>query len=181
MKGLLGAVALLPLGLLLWWTIDGDAALSGQPAEPYVNAGLPHEMVAETGAAEALLSLFIQGGQGEAPGRPDDVSMLEWQVISGVAADAADPGRKQTELLAKLRFHRLLTVFREHHDPSQGEQLLTLIPSQVASESLSSGRAQQLQSEILQVLEPDPDLRRERLWEAAQQIGVRFGFRPSSY
>ncbi len=177
---LVALASALAMELFFSWSPDGSAALTGQPAEPFVNAGFPQDMGAETGAAEALLALFIQGGQGEAPGRPDDVSMLEWQVISGVAAEAADPEHKQAQLLAKLRFHRQLEAFREQQDVSLGEELLRQIPDQVASESLSSNRAQQLQSEILQVLEPDPEARRQRLHDEAQQIGVGFGFRAVS-
>ena len=126
----------------------------------------------------SLLKLFSDGEAGDAAQqRPEDVTALEWLVLSREARADADPEARLAQLLGNLRFSKALQAFRQSGSVELGEQLLQVLPERVREGAMPADRAQRLQMQILSVLEPEDDLRQQRLQDEARRIGVGFEVR----
>lgn len=125
----------------------------------------------------SFMALFTGSQSDVTQPRPADVSDVEWRVLTGVAADDADPEARLALLLDNLRFRKALEAFRATETAELGEQLLDALPKRVERGAMPADRAQRLQMQILSVLEADPPLRRQRAQEEARRIGVGFDIR----
>lgn len=94
--------------------------------------------------------------------RPDYVSALEWEVLTGLAARAPDPARELAHLVARLRFFKQLEQFRAAPAAALADSLLAELPARVAAADVAPDSARTLLAELLAVLEPDPAARAAR-------------------
>ena len=116
--------------------------------------------------------------------RPAYVSRLEWQILRQVAAGHAQPEQELVRMVNFLRFSKQLewwqdnsqSVDRQLHEQVAGH-LLEDIPERVRHQDMSASDAQQLQMTLLTALHDDADLRRQKMQQEAERIGVTFRIR----
>jgi hypothetical protein len=116
--------------------------------------------------------------------RPAYVSRLEWQILRHVADSHNEPEKELVRMVNFLRFskqlewwqHNLHSADRALHE-QVAEHLLDDIPERVRQQDMSIADAQQLQMTLLTALLSDADLRRQRMQQEAERIGVTFRIR----
>lgn len=156
---------------------------SADPTDRNVNGVVPRDpdaVVAEQVEANQAAAYQLQVGQLSGPinERPEFVSRIEWQVLNQIAQQSADSERELTRLVNHLRFSKQLEIWKNKSDSPQrdalAQQLLRDIPVRVYSLDLSPQRAQQLQVDLLVSLYDDLQVRRQRIAEEAERIGISF-------
>lgn len=106
--------------------------------------------------------------------RPDFVSELEWQALKGVAAQSRDPARTLSALVEKLRFSKLLELFRSGSmavpRADLAARLLADLPARVAAGDMARHEALGLLPSLVEPLEPDPATRAARVRQEAARL-----------
>jgi hypothetical protein len=101
--------------------------------------------------------------------RPAFVSALEWQMLKGVAQQAADPDKELTRLVNFLRFNKQLELWEslasspdkaKRHDLA--EQLLGELPTRITNGEMDVKEAQRIMSGLLNDAEPNAQARSDR-------------------
>lgn len=174
--------------------VAAPVSTAGNTTDSTTGNTTPAASVASTPAQAAINARQIEAAQavageigakpltGRITERPDFVSLLEWQVLQGVASRHAEPDRELTRLVNNLRFNKQLELWRSlpattantAQRQSLATRLLADIPERVSHQEMGLPEAQRLQLAMLQELLPDPEARRLRAEEEARRIGVVF-------
>lgn len=170
------------LVLALSWPVISDSQpnqhskTSAMPAlSTKAKAGQPS--IASDSAPEINPLLLLKPLTGPLTQRPDFVSVMEWQVLQGVAGQQADSDQQLTRLVNNLRFNKQLAAWRSQlatKATTQRQQLAQLIladiPAHVALQELTLDEAKSLQQQLLADIVADSQQRRQRLEQEGKRL-----------
>lgn len=132
----------------------------------------------EVAAQAAALQLGQKPVSGPVSIRPDFVSEMEWQVLQGVADQAAarglDRAKEMTRLVNDLRFNKLLEQWGASTQATTRHalagQLLDELPAHVGAGELDHAAARKLQQQLLADVLSDPEARAARAEQEAARL-----------
>ena len=116
--------------------------------------------------------------EGAVTERPDYVSPAEWYILKQVADRHNKPEQELVRMVNYLRFTKLLERWQSNEPLPEStrhvlaETLLDAVPARVTKGDMNVNQAQKLQVSLINGLEQNPDMRRERLAEESARIGV---------
>ncbi len=101
--------------------------------------------------------------------RPSFVSVMEWQMLKGVAQQAGDPDRELTRLVNFLRFNKQLELWEgmsqspdKAHRKELAEQLMAELPTRITNGEMDLTEAKRIMTGLLNDAEPDAQARAKR-------------------
>ncbi len=166
------------LTLALSWPVKSESRLNDHSNTPTVPAvGTEAKAIASDIAPEMSQLWLLKPLTGRLTHRPDFVSVVEWQVLQGVAGQQADSDQQLTRLVNNLRFNKQLAAWRSllaTKATSQRQQLARLIladiPAHVALQELTLDEAKNLQQQLLADIVPDSQQRHQRLEQEGKRL-----------
>lgn len=131
----------------------GQAAGSASSNGTYVQGSTSEKQSIDDQNAVAAAVLTAKSISGTATGRPDFVTVMEWQMLQSVAQRQPNSREKLTNLVNRLLFIKKRTAWEssEENTTQRSElarQLLEMLPEQVTIETLDAASAKEMEANL---------------------------------
>jgi hypothetical protein len=155
----------------VWWWAQGKPAQAGSVSLPSAVAPTPAPKPAMAAAAVLVAPQVMDDG------RPSDFSPEDWAALKEAMAKSPDPEAELERVVKYLRFQKGVAQWQslqDGSDPAQrkqlAERLMAQVPDRLAQSELTYGEAALLQEALLVDLEPNDELRRQKLQALQAQL-----------
>jgi hypothetical protein len=151
-----------------WWTSGHAGQEAAMKAEASASAALAVRKAAVPDSAILVAPKVLDDG------RPSDFSVEDWTALKSAMSKTPEPEAELARVVKYLRFQKGVAQWQSLQDGSDltkrkqlAERLLDQVPERLAQSELTYGEATLLQAALMADLEPNEDVRRQRL-EALQ-------------
>ncbi|HET8871335.1 MAG TPA: hypothetical protein VFM48_12895 [Aquabacterium sp.] len=159
------------VGAAIWWWGSQPAQVNAPPAAP--SDSRAGQIPAVTGNATLVESALIAPPPTLEDGRPADFSPEDWTALKSAMAKTPNPKAETERVVRYLRFQRGFDQWQNlkdspdvAHRQELAKRLLEQVPERLRNGEVTMGEALMLATALWSDLEPNEDLRKQRIEEA---------------
>lgn len=161
------------VGVGVWWLQTRATGTTSAASAP----GAPVPVVVKT-AVKAEVALLVPPKILE-DGRPADFTPEDWAALKGAMSKTPHPRTELERVVRYLRFQKGFEQWQKLQDGPDvatrhqlAARLLEQVPERMSQGELMMGEAQMLQAALLADLEPNEDVRKQKLERAQAALGA---------
>lgn len=151
-----------------WWFSRADESV-----QPTVTQSKPAAWPSVAASSKVVESALVTPPQILADGRPEDFTPQDWAALKNAMAKTPNPKAETERVLKYLRFQRGFEQWQSlkgspdvAHRQELAKRLLEQVPERLRQGETSMGEAMMLATALWTDLEPNEDVRKQRIEEA---------------